>query len=155
MYHDGGLRQLPYDTDTGERGQVPGTIAGIRDVDCRPGRSAIWGSYPVLLHAAEHRPLPNADRELPWAQLNVYLYEDDDYCGQNTPDSPVWQPFPAGNTIDHTVTGWQIYRLPCDVTSIRAMLHNRIGGQLFPPSPGETVVEATQVVSYQLRAPAP
>lgn len=95
-----------------------------------------------------------ADRELPWAQLNVYLYEGDDYCGQNTPDSPIWQPFPAGQTIDHTVTGFQIYKLPCDVTSIRAMLHNRIGGQLFPPRPSEAVVEATLVVSYQLRAPS-
>ena len=96
-----------------------------------------------------------ADRELPWAQLNVYLYEGDRYCGQNTPDSPIWQPFPSGQAIDHTVTGWQVYRLPCQVTSIRAMLHNRISGVLTPPRPGETVAEATLVVSYQLVAPSP
>jgi hypothetical protein len=38
-------------------------------------------------------------REVPWAQLNVYLLSGDSYCGQNLPDSPTWRPFAAGQTV--------------------------------------------------------
>lgn len=41
------------------------------------------------------------------------------------------------------VTGFQSYRLPCEVTGIRAMLHQRNPADGFgiPPSPFETIVE--------------
>ena len=90
-------------------------------------------------------------RELPWAQLNVYLLSGDSYCGQNLPDSPTWRPFPSGQAVDLAVTGFQVYRLPCDVSGIRAMLHTRDSNLLTPPLPGETVVETTFPTSYQLR----
>ena len=93
-----------------------------------------------------------ASRELPWAQLNVYLLtEDGRYCGQNLPHSPIWQPFPFGQPVNITVEGWQIFRLPCNVTGIRAMLHNRISGALFPPRPDETIAEATLPISFEIR----
>lgn len=95
-------------------------------------------------------------REAPWAQLNVYLMAatppgPDSYCGQNLPDSPTWGPFPPWQFVQYTVTGFQIYRLPCDVISIRAMLHLRQGGLLIPPNPSETLAEGTLPISFQLR----
>jgi hypothetical protein len=89
--------------------------------------------------------------EVPWAQLNVYLLTGDDYCGQNLPDSPTWGFLSEGWTTDYTVTGFQVYRLPCDVTGIRAMLHTRNNGALTPPTPAETIAETTFPVSLQIR----
>jgi len=82
---------------------------------------------------------------LPWAQLNVYLLTEGtttEYCGQNTPDSPTWGFLPEGWNTTLTITGFRVYRLPCQVTGIRAMLHTRNNGNLTPPSSAETVVEA-------------
>jgi hypothetical protein len=92
--------------------------------------------------------------EVPWAQLSVYLLTGDgrfDYCGQNDPDAPTWQFLPAGWTTTYTVTGFRVSRLPCEVTGIRAMLHMRNNGLLIPPTPTETVAEATLPVRLSLR----
>ena len=89
--------------------------------------------------------------ELPWAQLNVYLLSGESYCAQNLPDSPTWRPFPSGQTVSYAVTGFQVYRLPCDVSGIRAMLHTRDSNLLTPPLPSETVADATFPTSLQLR----
>jgi hypothetical protein len=92
--------------------------------------------------------------QVPWAQLSVYLLTGGgnlDYCGQNLPDSPTWSFLPARWTSTYTVRGFQVYRLPCDVTGIRAMLHMRNNGLLIPPTPSETIAEATFAVSYQIR----
>jgi hypothetical protein len=89
--------------------------------------------------------------EVPWAQLNVYLLSGSDYCGQNLPDSPTWGFLPAGWTTSCTVTGFQVYRLPCDVTGVRAMLHTRNNGVLTPPTTAETIAEATLPASFQIR----
>src|SRR5206468_2837532 len=40
-------------------------------------------------------------RDVPWAQLWLYLYRNgnttgNDYCGQNLPDAPTWGPFSKG-----------------------------------------------------------
>jgi len=95
-----------------------------------------------------------AAHEVPWAQLNVYLLTGGtttEYCGQNLPDSPTWQFLTPGWTATHTVTGFQVYRLPCDVTGVRAMLHMRNNGLLIPPTSTETIAEATTAASFQLR----
>lgn len=93
-----------------------------------------------------------SDRDVPWAQLNLYLLTDDgSYCGQNLPDAPTWEPFRARQNLLVSVTGFQIYRLPCDVTGVRAMLHTRNSLDLTPPTAGETVVEGTAAVRYALR----
>ena len=92
--------------------------------------------------------------EVPWAQLSVYLLTGDqrlDYCGQNDPDAPTWQFLTPGWTTSYAVTGFRIYRLPCEVTGIRAMLHMRNNGLLIPPTPSETIAEATLPVSFQIR----
>jgi len=92
--------------------------------------------------------------EVPWAQLNVYLLTGDqrlDYCGQNSPDSPTWSFLPSGWTTTYSVTGFRVYRLPCDVTGIRAMLHMRNNGLGIPPTSSETIAEATLPVSFQIR----
>ena len=88
--------------------------------------------------------------EVPWAQLNVYLLSGSDYCGQNLPDSPTWGSLPAGWTDSYTVTGFQVYRVPCDVTGIRAMLHARNNGLLTPPLPSETIAETTASTSFRI-----
>ena len=90
--------------------------------------------------------------DVPWAQLNVYLLTDAPglgYCGQNLPDSPTWQFLTPGWTADVTVTGFQVI-LPCHVTGVRAMLHMRNNGVLSPPTPSETIAEATSPADFQL-----
>ncbi len=91
---------------------------------------------------------------VPWAELSVYLLtggHSSEYCGQNTPDSPTWGSLPSGWTTTYTVTGFRVYRLPCDVTGIRAVLHTRNNGLLTPPTPSETIAETTLSVSHQIR----
>ena len=90
---------------------------------------------------------------VPWAQLNVYLLTGgttDQYCGQNLPDAPTWQFLTPGWTTTYTVSGFQIYRLPCDVTGFRAMLHMRNNGLLIPPTSAETVAENTAPTTLHL-----
>ena len=72
-------------------------------------------------------------REVPWAQLYVYLMTGpnaNDYCGQNLPDAPTWAPFLKGQTVTMTISGFQVARLPCEVTGLRAFLHTRNSGNL-------------------------
>lgn len=90
----------------------------------------------------------SSDRDLPWAQLSVYLLTVGDYCGQNLPDAPVWTPLPANRPTPVTISGFQVYRLPCAVTGVRAMLHTRTNGLLMPPTAGETIAEATVSASF-------
>jgi hypothetical protein len=89
--------------------------------------------------------------EVPWAELYVYLLTGSDYCGQNLPDAPTWGFLPSGWMTTYTVTGFQVYGLPCDVTGVRAMFHTRNNGLLTPPIPSETIAEATLPVSFQIR----
>ena len=100
-------------------------------------------SVPVTLRSS---------REVPWAILYVYLMRSGtDYCGQNLPDTPAWGPFPANQNISFTVTGFQVFQLPCTVVALRSMLHTRKNGLLTHPSSSETVLEATFPVNYVLQ----
>jgi|SoiMethySBSTD1v2_1073268.scaffolds.fasta_scaffold2058428_1 hypothetical protein len=92
-------------------------------------------------------------RDVPWAQLYVYLMTGpnvNDYCGQNLPDAPTWAPFAKGQTVTMTISGFQIARLPCEVTGIRAFLHTRNSGTLTPPISTDTVAEGSMNVTYHL-----
>lgn len=89
--------------------------------------------------------------EVPWAQLYVYLLSGSDYCGQNLPDAPTWGFLPSGWTTTYTVTGFQVYNLPCDVTGVQAFFHTRNNGLLIPPTPAETIAQATAPASFQIR----
>jgi hypothetical protein len=92
-----------------------------------------------------------SDRDVQWAQLSVYLYDGTaalEYCGQNIPDAPTWGPFSKGQTASVTITGFQIFRVPCRVTSIRAWLHTRNSGLLVPPTESETVVDGAITANY-------
>ena len=95
-----------------------------------------------------------AGEKLSFAQLNVYLLTTDssNYCGQNLPDSPTWRPFQEGDTVTYTVTGFQVYRLPCEVTAIRAIFHTRddshVGG--IPPS-SQIVADTTLPAVFHFR----
>lgn len=84
--------------------------------------------------------------EVPFARLNVYLLtggSNTEYCGMNDPDAPTWSFLTEGWSTSYTVTGFRVYRLPCEVTGIRAMLHMRNNGLFAPPTPTETIAEAT------------
>ncbi|MET0555191.1 MAG: hypothetical protein ABW221_19265 [Vicinamibacteria bacterium] len=94
-------------------------------------------------------------RAEPYAQLDLYLLTaDGNYCGQNTPDAPEFRNLPAGWTERRTVSGFDVYRLPCQVTGVRAILHRRprSTGLLFPPSADQIIVEATAPAQLLLRA---
>jgi hypothetical protein len=96
--------------------------------------------------------LIESHRTVPWAQLNVYLAAPDGlFCGQNLPDSPGWRPLRAGDRVSVSVTGFQIFRLPCDVTAIQAVLHTRDNPHLnMPILPAETLAEANATMGYRL-----
>jgi len=92
-------------------------------------------------------------REVPFGQLNVYLLTggtNTEYCGQNLPDAPTWRSLPAGWSTTFTVTGFQVFRVPCTVTGLRVMFHTRGGGLAIPPQPAETIAEATFPVNFQI-----
>ena len=92
--------------------------------------------------------------DVPWARLSVYLLTggtSTEYCGENGPDGPNWSFLKSGWTTTYTVTGFRVYRLPCEVTGIRAMLQMRNYGLLIPPTPSETIAEATLPGSLQIR----
>jgi len=89
--------------------------------------------------------------EVPWAQLYVYLLSGSDYCGQNLPDAPTWGFLPSGWTTTYTVTGFQVYNLPCDVTGVQAFFHTRNSGLLIPPTPAETIAQVTAPAGFQIR----
>jgi hypothetical protein len=92
-------------------------------------------------------------REVPWAQLYVYLVTGpnaNDYCGQNLPDAPTWAPFLKGQSATMTISGFQVFRLPCEVTGVHAFLHTRNSGNLTPPISTDTVAEGSMSVSYHL-----
>ena len=92
--------------------------------------------------------------EASWAGLYVYLLTaDGNYCGQNLPDAPTWGPLRAFRSETVTVSGFQVFRVPCDVIGLRAMVHTRNTGLLTPPVASETVAEATVPVSLRIVGP--
>jgi hypothetical protein len=120
---------------------IPITAIGIQSFIARG--SGVF-SVPITV---------TSDRDVPWAQLYVYLYrgtERMEYCGQNLPDAPTWGPFAKGQTASVTISGWQLSG-PCEVTSIRAWLHTRNSGLLIPPTESETVATGSLNVRYTFR----
>ena len=94
-------------------------------------------------------------QDLPFAQLAVFLLTTSNpsgYCGSNLPDWPTWRPFARGQTVTYTVTGFQVFSLPCEVTGIRAVFNTRddlhSGG--IPPA-NFIVADTTLPVVYHLR----
>jgi hypothetical protein len=93
-------------------------------------------------------------RESSFAQLYVFLLTaGGNYCGQNLPDMPTWQPLRPALPEQVTITGFQVFQVPCEVVGIRAMLHTRTGGALFPPSADQTIAETTMPISLRIVAP--
>jgi hypothetical protein len=96
-----------------------------------------------------------AGQDLPFAQLALFLLTSSNtsgYCGQNLPDWPTWRPFARGQTVTYTVTGFQVFSLPCEVTGIRAVFNTRddlhSGG--IPPA-NFIIADTTLPVVYHLR----
>ena len=93
-------------------------------------------------------------RETPHARLSVYLMtgsQPNEYCGQNLNDWPTWDPLYGDFTTTYEVTGFNVYRLPCDVTGIRAVLNTHPNdGLSIPPRADEILAEVTVPVSFRI-----
>lgn len=137
------VRSLVISTPTpAPGGVIPATLNGIQYFIARG--SGLF-SVPITV---------SSDREVQFAQLSVYLFDGSPglgYCGQNIPDAPTWGPFSKGMTRSVTITGFQISRVPCQVTSIRGFLHTRNNGLGIPPIESEIVAEGSLPVSYTFR----
>jgi hypothetical protein len=128
---------------------TPASGATIQTTGTAPGMFIARGSgllsIPITIVS---------NRDLPFAQLNVYLLTGNsatDYCGQNLPDEPTWQPFAKNTPVTLTISGFQIFRT-CQVTGVRAMFHNRLPtGLATPPTADFTIVENTLAVNYTIR----
>jgi hypothetical protein len=94
-------------------------------------------------------------RDQPFGQLSLYLLSangNGEYCAQNNPDSPTWRSLPAGWSTTYTVTGFQVFRLPCTVTGVRVMFHSRDNVHLgLPPTAAETIAEVTVPLTFTIR----
>jgi hypothetical protein len=123
-----------------------------------PAGSVIQATGNFLPREANRISIPvtfQSDRDSPWAQLYVYLLSTTGsslgYCAQNLPDAPTWGPLREGQRASVTVTGFQVFQRPCNVTGIRAMVHVRNSGLLTPPTSTETIAEATVSASYTIQ----
>jgi hypothetical protein len=138
----------------------------VRSLTISTPTPAPGGVIPVILNGSQYFlargsglfsiPITvTSDRDVPWAQLSVYLYDGSNgglgYCGQNIPDAPTWGPFSKGQTASVTISGFQFGHVPCQVTSIHAWLHIRDNGLLIPPTESETVAEGSLAVNYTFR----
>jgi hypothetical protein len=94
-------------------------------------------------------------RDQAFGQLSIYLLSangNGEYCAQNNPDSPTWRSLPAGWSTTYTVTGFQVFRLPCTVSGLRVMFHTRDNVHLgLPPTAAETLVEVTVPTNFTIR----
>jgi len=130
-------------------GSIPAAGSTLTPIGTPPGTFFQRGSGAFAVTVSV-----TAGSELPFAQLAVFLMTADPSspCGQNLPDWPTWKPFPSGQTVTYTITGFQVFRLPCEVTGIRAIFNTRedlhVGG--FAPA-NQIVADATLPVVYHLR----
>jgi len=126
---------------------TPASGGTVTTTGSTPGAMIVRGSGQLSIPITV-----SAGRELPWAQLSVYLMTaDGSYGGQNLPDAPTWGPFGARQTETLTITGFQVFRLPCAVTGVHAYLHMRNNGLLIPPTTSETAAEGSATVSFTIR----
>jgi hypothetical protein len=134
----------------------PSPVASLTIGNPSPASGAVQVTGSFIPKDSGRLAIPitvTSDREVPWAQLNVYLLTNDNpggYCAQNLPDAPTWGPFRKGQTESVTITGFQTGRVPCQVTGIRAFLHTRNSGLLTPPTSSETVTQGTRSVTWTL-----
>lgn len=148
---------------TGPTTEVPTIVAGMNPTQSGVvslSRTAFPYMFPggvLLLPGTDlvkvdvHATLGRAE---PYAKLDVYLLTaDGGYCGQNEPDSPEFRDLPAGWTERRTVTGFRVYRLPCQITGVRAILHRRPAstGLGAPPNADQIIVETAAPAQLLIR----
>jgi hypothetical protein len=120
------------DTPTAPSGTGPGTIT-FREIAPPSGSSIVVsrGAPPgAFIDRGSGQLSITMDitrtRAADFGQLDVHLLSDDppgSSCGSNLPDGPTWSPWTGRGITRITVSGFQIFRLPCDVIGIRAILH--------------------------------
>lgn len=126
-----------------------------------PGAGAIIAVPLVIRDAHSALVRPGSDlltigltmtsvQEAPWAQLNLYLLaENGSSCGQNVLDTPTFVLHP-GETTDVAIRGFWV-RVPCDVATIRAVLHTNRDEDVPRPQAHETIAEAVLPVRFTIR----
>lgn len=126
---------------------VPAAGGTVTSIGTAPGGLILPGTGQISIPITV-----SAGRELPYAQLSVYLMRaDGSYCAQNMPDAPTWGPFRATDTVSVTITGFQVGAQPCVVAGVRAYLHTRNNGNLTPPNASETAAEGSATASFTIR----
>ena len=95
----------------------------------------------------------SARHDLPFAELMIFLEDaNGDECAANNPDRPTWAPFRASRWESVTVTGFQVWRLPCPVARVHVYLHTRNNPHLLTRPPADLIVaEATIPASFTIR----
>jgi hypothetical protein len=126
---------------------LPAAGSTIQTTGTPPGAFIDRGSgklsIPVTIQAGSRETV---------ARLFVYGQANGATCAQNLPDAPDFAPLNAGDMRSFTVTGFQVYRLPCEVTSFRAVLHRRESRNLNTElTPAEIIAEATLPIRYSVQ----
>jgi hypothetical protein len=127
---------------------VPANGASVTATGEPPGAMLLRESNSVMV------PLTlTSGRDVSFAELMVFLQESNgNSCGANTPNRPTWAPLRATDRVTVTITGFQVFRLPCNVVSIRALVHTRINPSLLTvPTPDEILADITIPASFVIR----
>ena len=108
---------------------APGSGGSVTTTGSTPGAMIVRGSGQVSIPITV-----SAGRELPWAQLSVYLMKADGTdCGQNLPEHADVRAVPLQRHRDgDDSAAFKVYQLPCSVTGVRAYLDTRNNGLLIP-----------------------
>lgn len=73
-------------------------------------------------------------------------------CATNLPDQPTWPPESRGIRATYHIDGFQVFRVPCEVASIRAVLLHRADLlNLQTPQPDEILAESSVGTMLVLR----
>lgn len=127
---------------------TPGSGATIQTVGTPPGAFIESGSnklfVPLTVEAGSDEAI---------ARLFVYAKDaGGTTCAQNLPDAPDLAPLKRGTVQTVTITAFQVFRLPCEVASLRAVLHRRESRNLNTEiTATEMIGEQTVAVSYHFR----
>jgi hypothetical protein len=137
-----GVTQVSFESPTPAAGsaiQTTGTPPGAF-IDRGSGKLAI----PITIRAGDDEAV---------ARLFIYGKQANGAtCAQNLPDAPDFSPLERGVTRAITVTGFQVYSLPCRVTAFRAVLHRRESRNLNTElTAAEIIAEATLTVPYSIQ----
>lgn len=143
----------PTEPSSQQAGIVPGNVVpasggSVTATGQVPGAFVLPGSGSLAV------PLTlSARRDLEFAELLVFLEDaDGGECAANHPDRPTWAPFRASRWEAVTITGFQVWWLPCPVARVHVYLHTRNDPHAGTRPPADLIVaEAIIPASFTIR----